>query len=77
MGDFIMGYVNDDIFKIKYNSTVDKLQFPKERWLSRLIHKINKHKFISFVIALFCIFSVINFFLIYNLVIVLQNVDFM
>ena len=72
-----MGYVNYEIFKIKYNSTVDRLQFPKERWLSRLIHKIKKHKFISFVIALFCMFSVINFFLIYNLIIVLQNVDFM
>ena len=77
MGGFIMEYAKDEIFKIKYNSTVDRLQIPKESLTSRLLHKIKKHKFISMIIMLFFMFSFINFFLIYNFVIALQDMNFM
>lgn len=72
-----MEYAKDEIFKIKYNSTVDRLQIPKESLTSRLLHKIKKHKFISMIIMLFFMFSFINFFLIYNFVIALQDMNFM
>lgn len=70
-----MEYAKDEIFKIKYNSTVDRLQIPRENWTSKLLHKIKKHKFISVVIMLFFMFSFINFFLIYNFVILLQDTN--
>lgn len=72
-----MEYAKDDIFKVKYNSKVNRLQIPKERWTSKLLHKIKKHKFISIVIVLFFMFSCINFFLIYNIVTILQRTNFM
>ena len=71
-----MEYAKDEIFKITYNSSIDRLQIPKESWTSKLSNKMKKHKWISFIIVLFLIFSCINFLLIYYFFRILQTASF-
>ncbi len=71
-----MEYAKDEIFRVTYNSKVNRLQIPKETWTSKLIHKIKKHKWISLIVSLFLMFSFINFFLIYNFMKILQTANF-
>ncbi len=71
-----MEYAKDEIFKITYNSRVNRLQIPKENWKSRVIQKVKKHKFMSLIIILFIMFSCINFFLIYHFMKILQTASF-
>ncbi len=71
-----MEYAKDEIFKITYNSRVNRLQMPKENLKRRLIQKIKKHKWMSLIIVLFIMFSCINFFLIYYFMKILQTASF-
>ena len=71
-----MEYAKDEIFKIRYNSRVNRLQMPKESLGVRMIQKIKRHKWISLIVILFLMFSCINFFLIYHFMNILQTADF-
>lgn len=68
-----MEYAKDEIFKIKYNSSLNRLQIKKEKWTSKLAHSIKKHKLLTTIVLLFITFSFINVFLIYYFMTLLQN----
>ncbi len=68
-----MDYAKDEIFHIRYNSQVNRLQIPKEKWTSKWAKKIKKNKWISLIIALFLLFSCFNFFFIYQFMQILQQ----
>ena len=69
-----MYYANDEIFKIRYNTGLDRLQVDKEKWTRRLAKKIIKHKLLTMIIFAFIIFSTINVIMIYNFIKILQNI---
>lgn len=64
----------EDVFEIKYNTKLDRLQIPKESWTSKTIKKMKRHKLISISIVMFVIFSVLNFCLIYSFMNILQKI---
>lgn len=64
----------ENVFNVKYNTNLDRLQIPKESRVTKVINFANKHKFISLVFISFFILSTINFYLIYNFVKILENV---
>lgn len=73
-GNVKMEYAKDEIFSIKYNSSIDRLQFKKQKWTSKIIEKINRHRIISSAIILFILLASMNFILIYNFMNILQTV---
>ena len=61
----------EDVFKIRYNNKLDKLEIPKENKGEKIM---NAHKFIVMIFTSFVIFSGINFYLIYTFFKILGNV---
>ena len=59
-----MEYAKDEIFQIRYNTELNRLQIKKERWTSKIYKKIKMHKLFTTAIVLFFIMSSINIFMI-------------
>ena len=68
-----MEYVRDEIFNIRYNEQLNKLELKKESWTSKLKLIIKKHKFISITLITFIMFSSLNFIMICNFIKLLEN----
>ena len=64
----------DDVFNIKYNYKLDKLELSEKRKGKMIFKFVQNHKFISIVFISFFALSVINFYLIYSFIKVLENV---
>lgn len=69
-----MEYAKDEVFNIRYNTVLNRLEIKNERGTSRVLKKIKKHKMMSLIITILIMFSCLNFFLIYNFMIVLQKI---
>lgn len=69
-----MEYAKDEVFQIRYNTSLNRLQIGKENWTSGLLKKIKRHKLISMVVIAFIMFSTVNVIMIYNFMKILQNV---
>lgn len=67
-----MEYTKDDIFNIRYNTELNRLEMRKKN--KSVLETVKKHKLISFVITTLIVFSCLNFFLIYNFMKILQNI---
>ena len=63
----------EDVFKIRYNNKLDKLQIPKKTKGEKMIKFISAHKFFSIIFTSFIIFSGINFYLIFTFFKILGN----
>ena len=55
-----MEYAKDEVFKIRYNTKLNRLQIKEENWTSKLLKQIKAHKFLTTVIIVFLLFSIIN-----------------
>lgn len=64
----------ENVFNVKYNTELDKLELPKESKTKKIIKFIQKHKFISIVSVSFFALSSINFYLIYSFMKILENI---
>ena len=64
----------EDVFNVKYNTELDKLEIKKEGMIKKIFKFINKHKFISTMFISLLVFSAINFYLIYSFMKILENV---
>lgn len=69
-----MEYAKDEIFQIRYNSNLNRLQIGHQSWTSRLLKTIKRHKFISTVMMAFIIFSIANAIMIFNFMEILKNI---
>ena len=58
-----MDITNENIFNVKYNTKLDRLELRKKNWF---VKKIQKHKIVSIMVTILIMFSCLNFFLIYN-----------
>lgn len=64
----------ENVFNIKYNARLDRLEIPKEKKTMVLFQFIKRHKIFSMACASFLTLSCLNFYLIYTFMKVLQNV---
>lgn len=64
----------EDVFNIKYNSKLDKLELPKERKRKQIFKFIQNNKIFSIVFVSFFALSGINFYLIYSFIKILENI---
>ena len=63
-----------DIFNVKYNEKLDRLELPKEKKTSKVLNFIKKHKFFSSILLSLFIFLGINFYLIFSFMKILENI---
>ena len=64
----------EDVFNIRYNEELDKLQIIKPRKSDKIFRIIQKHKFLSIIFASFISLVGIDFYLIYNFIKILENI---
>ena len=64
----------ENVFNVKYNAKLDRLEMPKERTTNKVFKFIENHKIISIIFTSFIILSGINFYLIYSFVKILENI---
>lgn len=64
----------ENVFNVRYNSKLDRLEVEKESEISKLVNVIKKHKFFSIVLISFLILSGINFYLIFNFIRILESI---
>lgn len=69
-----MEYAKDEIFQIRYNTKLNRLEMRGESWTSRLYKRIKRHKLLSTTIIAFFIFAIINMIMICNFMKILQNI---
>ena len=69
-----MEYAKDEMFQIRYNTKLNRLQIKNESWTSRIYKKIKNYKLLTTVIIALIIFSTANIIMIYNFIEILQNV---
>lgn len=69
-----MEYAKDEIFQIRYNTKLNRLQIGSERWTSKIHKKIKRHKLLTTIIIALITFSTANIIMIYNFMEILQNV---
>lgn len=69
-----MDYAKDEIFNIRYNKVLNRLEIKNEKGTSKVLKIVKKHKMMSLIITTLIMFSCLNFFLIYNFMIVLQKI---
>ncbi len=68
-----MEYAKDEVFQIRYNTNLNRLQIGSDRWTSRLLKTVRRHKLITTVIISLMIFGAANVIMIYNFMKILQN----
>ena len=66
-----MEYAKDEIFSIRYNETKDELEYSLFR---RLYKRIKNNKFITLLITIGALFSILNFTLIYYFIEMLNTI---
>lgn len=64
----------ENVFNIKYNTKLDRLELSKEKRKSKIWKFVSNHKFISIVLVSFFVLSSINFYLIYTFMKILENI---
>lgn len=64
----------ENVFNVKYNTKLDRLELPKENRKSKIWKFVQKHKFMSIVFVSFFALSSINFYLIYSFMKILENI---
>lgn len=69
-----MEYAKDEIFKIRYNTNLNRLQIGEEKWTSKLFEKIKKHKLLTTAIIAFVMFSTLNIVMIYSFMKILKGI---
>ena len=69
-----MEYAKDEIFQIRYNTKLDRLEMKGKKWTSRLYNKVKRHKLLTTTIIAFFMFATINMVMICSFMKILQNI---
>ena len=69
-----MEYAKDEIFQIRYNTKLNRLQIEHESWTSKILKKMKNHKLITTIIIVLIIFLTANVIMIYNFMEILQSI---
>ena len=69
-----MEYAKDEIFQIRYNTKLNRLEIKEENWTTRLYRKMKTHKLLTTTIIAFTMFATINMVMICSFMRILQNI---
>ncbi len=64
----------ENVFNVKYNEKMDRLEMPKKLMKNNFFNFMKKNKFIAIVCTSFILFSIINFYLIYFFIKILESI---
>ncbi len=64
----------EDVFKISYNTSLDKHKIMNEKIYSKIFKVIKKNKIMTLVFSSFIALSTINFYLIYSFMKILEQI---
>lgn len=64
----------EDVFNIKYNTKMDRLEIRKGRKCNLIYRFICRHRFILTISGCLLIFSIIDFYLVYSFMKILGNI---
>lgn len=64
----------ENVFNVRYDTKLDKVEMPKEKYSNKILNLIQKNKFITLVFVSFIALSTINFYLIYSFMKILENI---
>ena len=64
----------ENVFNVKYNTKLDRLEIPKEKGKNKIIGFVKKNRFFSIIVTSFVILSGINFYLIYSFMKILEHI---
>lgn len=64
----------ENVFNINYRQEVDRLGIEGGRKENKILKFLKKHKFISITFASFFVLSIVNFYLIFSFMKVLENI---
>ena len=64
----------ENVFNVRYNEEKDKLEILPNKNKTAILNGIRKHKFISIILMCFFALSIINFYLIYSFMKILENI---
>lgn len=64
----------ENVFNVKYNTKLDRLEIPKKRGKFSVWSFVKKHKILFTVLMNLLIFSGINFYLIFSFMKILENI---
>lgn len=64
----------ENVFNVNYDTKLDKLEIQKRNKVNKIFKFICKNKFISLIFTSFIIFSLINFYMIYSFMKILENI---
>ena len=73
-GNGNMEYAKDEIFQVRYNTKLNRLEIGEQNWISRLCQKIKRHKLLTTVILAFIMFGTMNVVMISSFLKILQNI---
>jgi len=65
--------MKEDFFNVGYSSYLKEIEKNKTKWTSYIIEKILKHKIISTTIVIALVFTIINFWLIFKFMSVIET----
>lgn len=68
-----MEYAKDEIFQIKYNTKLNRLEMGKENWTSKFVKKMRSHKLLTTTIIAFFMFATLNMVMIYSFMRILEK----
>lgn len=69
-----MEYAKDEIFQVRYNTKLNRLEMRGESWTRRLYKKITRHKLLTTTIIAFFMFATLNMVMICSFMKILQNI---
>lgn len=64
----------ENVFQIKYNTKLDRLEMPRETYINKVFKTIKKHKIVSLITGMFVMLSAVNFYLIYTFMNILERI---
>lgn len=73
-GNIAMEYAKDEIFQVRYNTKLNRLEMRGESWTSRLYKKIKRHKLLTTTIIAFFMFAILNIVMICSFMKILQSI---
>lgn len=73
-GNRNMEYAKDEIFQVRYNTKLNRLEIGEQNWMIRLCQKIKRHKLLTTAMIAFIMFATINMVMISNFMRILQNI---
>ena len=68
------GLFMENIFNVNYDTKLDKLEIQKRNKVNKIFKRIYNNKFISLIVTSFIVFSIINFYMIYSFMKILENI---